>query len=394
MIETDDETMSPAKLALDVVERLAANAAEYDRIAEFPVASVAALRRNGLMGLLVPREFGGLGGGIGDLVEVAQILASGCLSTAMIWAMHCQQSDALVRFGSRKLQEELLPRIAAGDLYLASATTEPGKGGHLLTAVSPLNSADGRLSVVRDAPVVTGGRHADGFLVTMRAATESSERDVSLVYVDRSQADLTVNRGWDALGMRATNSVGMRLEASIPAHQLVGDPGRFREIAVDSMIPLGHLGWAACWLGAARSALAAVIAATRSTNRPRGLNPGSDLAAERLARVRIDLELVGAYLHRVRDEIQQRRAQEASLDHPTVQIHLNTLKVVAAELTFSSVNRLVELTGLGTGYLRGSEIPLERHFRDLRSASLNYANDRLLTAVGALSLLDREVRLA
>lgn len=394
MIESDERVMTPAERAQQVVAQLAARASSYDSTATFPVESIALLRNNGLMGLLVPQAYDGLGGTIGDYVEVAQILAKGCLSTAMIWAMHCQQTDALVRFANQRLQQELLPRIARGELYLASATTEPGKGGHLLTAVSPLDRSGEQLIVARDAPIVTGGLHADGFLVTMRAATDSPDRDVSLVYVDRSQAEVTVTRDWDALGMRATESVAMRLDASIPVHQLVGESGRFRAVAVDSMIPLGHLGWASCWLGAGRAALGAVVAASRSAARPRGLDPGSDLAAERLARARIDLELVGAYLHRIRDEIEDRRAQELSLDHPTVQIHLNTLKVAAAELTFSAVDRLVQLCGLGSGYLRGSTIPLERHFRDLRSASLNYANDRLLTAIGALTLLDRDVRLA
>jgi acyl-CoA dehydrogenase len=64
---------------------------------------------------------------------------------------------------------------------------------------------------------------------------------------------------------------------------------------------------------------------------------------------------------------------------------------VSSELCFRSVDRLVGVLGLGIGYQRSSPIPLERHLRDLRSASLNYANDRLLTAIGRLALLDREV---
>jgi acyl-CoA dehydrogenase len=58
------------------------------------------------------------------------------------------------------------------------------------------------------------------------------------------------------------------------------------------------------------------------------------------------------------------------------------------------VDGLLEVAGLFTGYKRDSAIPLERIFRDLRSASLNFANDRLLTMNGALTLLDRDVTLA
>lgn len=384
----------PERLAHEVVATLAKHAARADDAAEFPVESVTALRDSGLLGLLVPARYGGLGGDLGDLVTVAQVLAGGCLSTAMIWAMHCQQVDAVVRYGSARLRAEVLPRVAAGRTYLASVTTEPGKGGHLLSASAPLGDAGDLLAIERDAPVVTGGEHADGFLVTMRADDDASSNRVSLVYLDRSQARTQVRSGWDPLGMRATHSVGMRLTGRVPHHQLIGAPGEFRVVAVESMIPAGHLGWAACWLGAARAAAADLVELARSPKRPRSLAPGSDLGAERLARIRIDLELVGAYLHRVRDEVLAERAAGRSLDSPPTQIHLNTLKVVAAELTFQAVDRMVQLAGLPVGYLRGAEIPLERHFRDLRSASLNYANDRLLTATGGLTLLDRGVRLA
>jgi hypothetical protein len=56
------------------------------------------------------------------------------------------------------------------------------------------------------------------------------------------------------------------------------------------------------------------------------------------------------------------------------------------------VDGLMEVAGLATGYRRTPESPLERIFRDLRSASLMYSNDRLLLASGRLGLLDREAR--
>jgi acyl-CoA dehydrogenase len=373
---------------------LAEHAAEADETARFPVVSVAALRASGLFGLLVPARYGGLGGDLGDLVDVAQILAGGCLSTAMIWAMHCQQVDALVRHATVELRAEVLPRIARGEVYLASVTTDAAKGGHLLTAEASLRDGVGGLVLDRDAPIVTGGEYAEGFLITMRTAADAPDSHVSLVYADRERLTVQTRGTWDPLGMRGTRSVGMRLTGSVPEHHVVGAAGRFRAVATDSMIVAGHLGWAACWLGAARAALGEVVGLLRSPRRPRSIDPRSDLVAERLARARTDLELVGAYLHRVRDEVLALRDAGVSVDNPTTQIHLNTLKVVASELTFDAVNRLVQLTGLATGYLKNGPVPLERHFRDLRSASLNYANDRLLTVTGALALLDRSVELA
>ncbi|UNO38454.1 acyl-CoA dehydrogenase family protein [Streptomyces sp. MST-110588] len=374
-----------------VLER---HAAETDAAAVFPLASVEALRAGGLFGLLVPRRYGGLGGDLRDLTEVAQILAGGCLSTAMIWATHCQQTDVLVRHAGPRLRDALLPRIARGELYLTSVTTGPDEVGHLLGATAPLRRQGRLLSLDREAPVVTGGEHADGFLVTMRADENSTGNRVSLVYADRAQLRLEIRTGWDALGMRGTRGVGVRLRGDVPADQVVGEPGGFRDVATDSMTVTGHLGWAACWLGTARSALAGLVGLPRSPRRQPGAEPRSDLAAERLARVRLDLELAGAYLHRVRDEVAALRTAGEPLGTPAVQIHLNTLKVAVSELTFSAVDRMIQLTGLPTGYLKDAPVPLERHLRDLRSAALTCANDHLLTATGPLVLLDRPVQLA
>jgi acyl-CoA dehydrogenase len=383
-----------AELAEKLRPALRDRAAELDRDGAFPLASLAELRAGGLMGLLVPTEHGGLGGGLADLTEVAQILAGGCLSTAMVWAMHSQQVDSLVRFAAPELAARVLPRIAAGEVLVASVTTEPATGARLTTATTPLGSTGEGLSFERVAPVVTGGEHADAFLITMRDSADAPDNRVTLVYADRDQVRCEQTSGWDALGMRATRSIGMRLAGDVPADQVVGGRGTYRTVAVESMIPLAHLAWAACWLGAARSAYADVIALIRSRRRPGSLDPGSPLVAERLARTRIDLELVSAYLARVTDEVTAYRAEGRSLDSPDAQIHLNTLKVAAAEHTFAAVDRLVKLAGLATGYLRSSAIPLERHFRDLRSATLNFSDDRLLAAIGGLAVMDRSVRLA
>jgi acyl-CoA dehydrogenase len=81
------------------------------------------------------------------------------------------------------------------------------------------------------------------------------------------------------------------------------------------------------------------------------------------------------------------------LEAVPMQLRLNGLKILASERCFEAVNTLIQLVGLRHGYLRNAQIPLERLFRDLRSASLNYANERLLLANGALTLVDLAVNL-
>ncbi|MFB1048991.1 acyl-CoA dehydrogenase family protein, partial [Streptomyces chrestomyceticus] len=240
------------------------HAARTDHEAVFPAAALADLRRSRLLGLLVPTTYGGSGGTLPDMLDTASRLSRECMSVGMVFAMHCQQVAAVVHHGGDRLRDELLPAVARGDLYLASVTTEAGTGGHLLTSETALTSGPEHLHIDRSAPVVTGGSHADGFLITTQAPDATSPHQVSLIYAHRSQIDVTPTGGWNPLGMRGTDSRPLRLVGSVPAHQVVGDHGGFRDITVRTFAPLAHLGWSSCWLGTATGALARTVAWLRS----------------------------------------------------------------------------------------------------------------------------------
>lgn len=387
---SDQAELDPLAVSLSrVLPVLRQQAAAVDDKGCFPQASMRSLREEGLLGLTVPVEFGGDGASLHTFVAVAQELAGACLSTAHLWTMHCFQVDAITRHGSAALRNALLPRVAAGEVYIASVTSERGRSSDLFSAGAALRTQGDQLLLERSAPVVSGGAQADGYLVTMRAAEDASEYEVSLVYADRNDLRVEECGDWDTLGMRATVSGGLELSGRVPAANLVGGCGGFAEIARTSMIPLSHLGWSACWLGAARGALADLVAWFRRSG---PAEPG-ELFYERLAHIRVELEMVSAYLQRVLDQVERARAEGRSLTGPRAQLQLSALKVIASEHTFRAVDRMVELAGLRLGYGRGSPVPLERHFRDLRSASLNHANDGLWTGIGALTLLDRSVSL-
>ncbi|MFJ6749540.1 acyl-CoA dehydrogenase family protein [Streptomyces sp. NPDC091266] len=374
----------------EVAEVTELHAQRTDRAAEFPVDALGALRRTGLLGLLVPAEHGGLGGTVADLVTAAQTLGRSDMSVAMIFAMHCQQSEALIRHGHERLRKELLPRIAAGETYLASVTTEAGKGGHLLSAQSQLVDEDGRLVIDRHAPIVTGGAHADGFLVTMRSAGAATEHEVSLVYAHRDQLDIRASGDWQPMGMRASHSVALQLTGGAPAHHIVGAPGEFHEIAAKVFGPLAHLGWSAAWLGTAAGALSRVLRLLRSPAGRERFDLTSELLLTRLSRARQRLDTVHALLQRTLRTV----TTGEDLSVPARQLQLNALKLTASEECLAAVEDLITALGLRHGYLQDSPTGLERALRDLRSAALNYSNDRLHLADGRLALRDQGVSFA
>lgn len=374
---TTQLTKSPVDQVAEVADR---HAADNDAAARFPTEALDLLRSTGLLGCLVPTEYGGLGGSAREMSDISYRLGRHCTSVAMIFAMHCQQAAAIVRHGSPLLKQRLLPRIAAGELYLASVTTEQKTGAHLLSSGAQSSLADGQLLIDRFAPVCTGSSAADGFLISMQSPTATRESEVSLVYADRDQLRLTPKGDWNPLGMRATASAPVHLSGSVPISQLVGADGRFREIVVETFAPLGHIGWAACWLGCADGALSRVVKHLRRNGS--GL---SDLDRQRLARIRLRSDATHSMLSLA---IERHRDAADSLTTMPGQLLINGLKVFASEQTRQMVDELIELVGMRFGYMTDSPLALERALRDLRSAPLNFSNDRLEQADGSLVLMD------
>jgi alkylation response protein AidB-like acyl-CoA dehydrogenase len=367
-------------------------AARVDEQECFPQVGLAQIRASGLMGLLVPVELGGLGGTLSDLALGARVLGGGCLSTSLIWSMHCQQVAVIDRYGSPRLREQVLPAIAAGELYVASVTSERGKGGHLTSAAAALEWGPEGVAFDRDAPVVTGGGEADAYLMTMRRDAGAHDSEVVLVYAAREAIDATAGGAWRTMGVRGTQSGGMRLAGTVAAHQVIDPPDGFAAVAGTTMIPAGHVAWAGSWLGAAHGALREVVAALRDPEARKRMRAVDELGAERLARVRIAIDTVESFLRCYAHDYDRTLAEQGPggpiLRSPAFNIRTNNLKVVASELAFAAVDQLLQFTGLGGGYRRDGALPVERAFRDLRSAAIMYANERLLVASGKLALFD------
>lgn len=383
---------SPLELSRQVARILREDAGELDQRGTFPVRGIQALKETGLMALLVPKRIGGMGASYTIMSEVAQVLSSECLSTALIWVMHCQQVAVLVEHAPEPLREGALRRVVEEGALIASVTSERTKGGHLLTALAPLVISDGEIELSRQAPTVTGGMHGDAYLVTMRADESSPPSDVVLVYAERDDLHITKLRDWIALGMRGTDSVSLSLSGRLSKDHLINEPSAFKRIAVATIIPVGHIGWAACWLGATLGILRRSVSILRQTSTQGALDLKSDLFAERLARIRLDIDSIDSYLTCTLQDYEKaiRDSDDAyqMVSSRLFQLRINGLKILASERSFHAVDELMNLVGMSRGYLLNSEIPLERVFRDLRSANLMFSNYRLLIANGKLALLE------
>jgi len=376
--------------ASHIAPLLAANASNVDVDNLFPVENLNILKEAGLMSAIIPKEFGGNGIGLKETIEIAKIIGGSCLSTGMIWAMHCQQLACVVNHTDNPFRETFLREIAEKNSFLGSVTTERGQGS-ILSSMSPLIYGENTVEVSRMAPIVTGGLNCDAYLITMQSDENASATDVKLVYAWRDQLEVSALKDTvDTMGMRGTNSIPLSFKGSVPQSQIMNKTFNFDVIAYETMIPVGHLVWASCWLGGATKALKEMIKIFRSPQNRNKYNLNSDLFLEKIARIRIDLGIVSAVINDTLISYEKHLSEDVSkLRSPGFLIKINNLKVISSETLFKAMNDLIEISGVYFGYIKNPENQLERVFRDLRSASLMINNDKLLVASGRLSLIDK-----
>ncbi len=225
----------------------------------FPQEAIDAARAERLLGIAVPRELGGEGAGIAEVVDVCYALGRACASTAMIYAMHQTKVACLVRHGQGSAwHQQLLRRLANEQLLLASSTTEGQGGGDVRNSAAPIERNGARISLERQATVISYGKHADGIVTTARRSADAASSDQVLVAFLKQDYTLEPLSGWDAFGMRGTCSEGFKLSASGSSEQIL--PVGYDKIHAQTMMPVAHLLWSAAWAG---------IAAARRRSRAR-----------------------------------------------------------------------------------------------------------------------------
>ena len=360
----------------------AAHAATVDVESRFPSEALAAARAERLLGLAVPRELGGEGCGVAEVVDVCYALGRACASTAMIYAMHQTKVACLVRHGRGSAWHQLLlRRLCAEQLLLASSTTEGQAGGDVRNSSAAVDG-ETRITLERQATVISYGEAADGIVTTARRSADAASSDQVLVAFLKENYTLERVNGWDAFGMRGTCSAGFKLVASGLREQIL--PVNYEKIHSHTMMPFAHLAWSGAWAGIAAAAVDRARAFVRKAAHRSGgtLPPGAAHLTRAGASLRTLRSLIAAALQR----FEAASADAAALESVDFQTGMNLLKVNASELAVATVMSAMQACGLA-GYRNDSEFSIGRHLRDILSSPIMISNDRILANVAAASLL-------
>jgi acyl-CoA dehydrogenase len=268
-------------------------------------------------------------------------------------------------------------------MLLASSTTEGDRGGDIRNSAAAVERHDSRITLERNATVISYGEAADGIVTTARRANDATSADQVLVVFLKQDYTLQRQVGWDALGMRGTCSAGFQLVASGAGEQVL--PVTYSEIHARTMMPVAHLMWSSSWAGIAAASVERARGFVRKArHRADGvLPPGAAHLTRASASLQTLRSLIAAALQRFEAIADDGSALEA-LDYQT---SMNLHKVRASELAVSTVMSAMQACGL-SGYRNDSEFSLGRHLRDVLSSPIMINNDRILANLADASLLN------
>jgi acyl-CoA dehydrogenase len=373
------------RVAIDVASP---NAALADLTATFPAQTFEALRRNKMLGLMVPRSLGGQELELRKIANLCAILAGECGASGMIYAMHQIKLSSLVAHGMQTEYHRALMRdVAIKQLLIASSTTEVGIGGDLRISNCAIETTGDRISLTKQASVLSYAAEADIIMATARRGPASVGSDQVLIALRRSDYQLQRTAEWNTLGMRATCSEGFLLTATAGADQIFPKP--FHEIAVQSMLATAHVLWASVWFGIATDALSRAHASVRATARRvpsdfAGPLPGAARLAEATAKLQTFKSTLVAHIER----FETAKRNEDDLSSINFAIEMNNLKVMASTMAVDIVREALMVTGIA-GYRNDGPFSVGRHLRDVLSAPLMVANDRILANTAGLVVASR-----
>src|SRR5579872_1582560 len=342
---------------------LAPAARQNDKEAKFSSDAVKALGPAGLLGIMLPAEFGGAALGPRTFAAVVSTLAEADASVAMVYLMHVSAAATIAAARKAAGVAPTLKEIAAGRHLSTLAFSEAGSRSHFWAPVSRARRNAAGVHLTAKKSWVTSAGHAQSYVVSSLAPEGAGPTDSTLYLVPSGARGLSVSGPWDGLGMRANASAPMALEDCeiAPGQQLTEDGAGFQAM-LQVVLPLFNLGSASVALGLCRAAVAATATHLKTARFEHlGLSLGESLPTLRaqLATMQIDTDGLAARIDDVLDHLERPR--------DTTMLRVLESKAAAGDIAISVTSAAMRACG-GAAFSKHTNI--ERLFRDAHAGAV------------------------
>ena len=240
-------------------------AAETDRTAQYPAETIDQLFRYGVMGMCVPKEYGGAGADVLSAALAVEELSKYCASTGDIVATHnglC--CDPIMANGTEEQKKKYLPMLTTGRHVGAFALTEPNAGSDASKGQT-VARLEGDHYVLNGSKIfITNGYVADIFVVFAMTDKSKGNHGISAFIVEKSFPGFSVGKHEVKMGLHGSPTAEIVFQDCIvPKENLLGQEGKGFKIAMQTLDG-GRIGIAAQALGIAEGAMQEAIDYTKA----------------------------------------------------------------------------------------------------------------------------------
>jgi butyryl-CoA dehydrogenase len=364
-------------VAAEIAQReIAPFVARWDREHLFPRELYAKLNDAGIMGILVPQEYGGVDAGYLSYALAVEELARVDAGTAVTVSVHSMICSAILKLGSKEQKERWLPALATGDTIAGFALTESDAGSDAV-ALRATATSSGDAYVLRGRKQwCTSGSYA-GVIMGMFRTGASGARGVSAFLIEPSLPGITIERVTEKLGIHTSNTCDIAFDdVRLPRAALLGEEGAGFGNAMTALTA-GRIGIAAQAIGILAACLdeAVLFAKERvAFGKPIGAFEGVSF---KIAQMAMDLDAARMLAYRA--------AALADAGEPFA-LAASKAKLFASTAARKHAAEALQIHG-GYGYT--TEFPVERHYRDAKITEIYEGTSEIQQLIIARSLLGR-----
>lgn len=355
MILSEEHQMIRDALRTFAQERLAPQAARWDREHVFPRDELKELATLGAFGVAVPEEYGGAGLDYVALALVLEEIAAGDGGTSTIISVNnCPVCSIAMMYASEEQKQRWLRPLASGELLGAFALTEPHTGSDA-AALRTTATRDGDDYVINGSKqFITSGKYGDVAIVMAVTDKAAGKKGISAFWVPVATPGYIVAGIEQKMGQHSSDTAQIVFDnCRIPAANLIGAEGMGYKIAL-SGLEGGRIGIASQSVGMARAAYEAALGYARereSFGKPIFEHQSVQF---RLAEMAMKIEAARQLI------LHAAAMKDAGL--PCLK-EAAMAKLFASEMAERVVSSAMQVFG-GYGYV--ADFPVERIYRDVR----------------------------
>ena len=376
-LEFTDQQKMILKMVREFADKeVAPIASELDEKGEYPTKTLGKMAKLGLLGIIIPREYGGAGLDTISYSIVVEEISRKCASTGVITSVHNSLTAwPIMKYGNEDQKKKYLPILAKGEKIGAFAATEPNAGSDL-GAIRTIAELKGDNYIINgDKTFITSGPEAG--IIIVFAVTDKSlgSKGISAFIVESDMKGYKVGSIFEKLGINASKTSELIFEnMEVPKENLLGREGEGFKIAL-STLDGGRIGIASQAVGIAQAALDESIEYSKQRQqfgRPIAKFQAIQwMIADMATKIEASRYLV--YNAAYKKDIGEKISKEAAM-----------AKLFASDTAMNSVIKAVQIHG-GYGYTK--EYTVERLFRDAKITEIYEGTSEVLKMVIAGSLL-------